>query len=539
MTYSRQPYLYLLFIITLISCKAKEEENVTPPVITPEIAPVTPDKEILDEVQQATLQYFWEYAHPVSAMARERTGSGDLVTSGGTGFGISALVVGVNRGWINRAEAVDRLTKMCEFLKNADRFHGAWSHWLDGNTGKAIAFSPNDNGGDLVETSFLINGLLTARTYFTGADAKETELRNKITQLWETVEWDWYASRGDNQLYWHWSPDYNWEMNMAIRGWNECLITYILALSSPTHAMSPAVYQNTFQASGFVNGQPLEGYLLPIGPSYGGPLFFAHYSFLGLDPRQMQDQYTFYWEQNVKHTLINRAYCLFAAPKNYGYHAGLWGLTASDDPDGYKAHQPMDDNGTVSPTAAISSMPYTPYYSMQVLRHLYTTLNKQLYGSYGFYDAYNKSRGWVAKDYLAIDQGPIVVMIENYRSGLLWSLFHQIPEVQNGLTKANIKQPNPETGFYLAIPEIRSGLYDLLKHPDQNKYPIDVSIKDAGGFTLTLEKENGSVTENIWQEEQKAPGLYPITFGENVPAGKYTLRLSSLAGENKLVVYLH
>ncbi|QNF33608.1 beta-glucosidase [Adhaeribacter swui] len=539
MTYSRLPYLYLLFIITLISCKAKEEEVVTLPVLPPVVTPTTPDKEILDKVQQATLQYFWEYAHPVSGMARERTGSGDLVTSGGTGFGISALIVGVNRGWINRAEAVDRLTKMCEFLKNADRFHGAWSHWLDGSTGKAIAFSPKDNGGDLVETSFLINGLLTARAYFNGADAKETELRQKITQLWETVEWDWYASRGDGQLYWHWSPEYNWEMNLPIRGWNECLITYILALSSPTHAISPAVYQNTFQGSGFVNSQVYQGYALNIGTSYGGPLFFAHYSFLGLDPRQMQDQYTNYWQHNVKHTLINRAYCLYEAPKAYGYQAGLWGLTASDDPEGYKAHQPMDDNGTVSPTAAISSMPYTPYYSMQVLRYMYTTLNNQVYGKYGFYDAYNKPRGWVAKDYLAIDQGPIVIMIENYRSGLLWDLFHQIPEIQTGLTKANIKQPNSETGFYLAIPEIRSGVYDLLKHPDQNQYPIDVAIQAAGNFTLTLEKEDGSMAETIWQTEQKGPGLYPVNFGENVPAGKYTLKLSSAAGEKILAVYLH
>ncbi len=538
MIYSRLPYLYLFLIITFISCKA-EEENFTPPVITPDVPLITPDKEILDKVQQATLQYFWEYAHPVSGMARERSGSGDLVTSGGTGFGISAIMVGVNRGWITRSEAVKHLTKMCDFLATADRFHGAWSHWLDGSTGKAIAFSLKDNGGDLVETSYLINGLLTARAYFTNGDAQEIELRNKIIQLWETVEWNWYASRGDNQLYWHWSPDYNWEMNMPIRGWNECLITYILALSSPTHAISPTVYQNTFQASGFTNGQKYEGYTLPVGSSYGGPLFFAHYSFLGLDPRQMQDQYTNYWQQNVKHTLINRAYCLYAAPKAYGYHASLWGLTASNDPDGYRAHQPLDDNGTIAPTAAISSMPYTPYYSMQVLRHFYTPLGNQVYGKYGFYDAYNRSKRWVAKDYLAIDQGPIVVMIENYRSGLLWNLFTQIPEVQNGLTKANIRQPSPETGFYLAIPEIRSGLYDLLKHPDQNNYLIDVAIQAAGSFTLHLEKEDGTVAESIWQEEPKAPGFYPVFFGANIPVGKYTLRLTNSEGEKKLPVYLH
>ncbi|MFD1755062.1 glucoamylase family protein [Rufibacter sediminis] len=538
---------FLFYICCLLigwitfACQEDKNEPDSPPIDDPVLPPVSTasDKELLDKVQRETFQYFWEYAHPTSGMARERTNSGETVTSGGTGFGIQAIVVGVHRGFITRPEATECLLKLCNFLASADRFHGVWPHWLNGTTGKVIPFSPKDDGGDVIETAFLVNGLLTARAYFNGPDAKETELRNKITQLWETVEWDWYASRNDNKLYWHWSPNYGWEMNMPIQGWNEGLIAYVLALASPTHAISPAVYQTSWTGNGFRNTQTLEGYRLDIGPSYGGPLFFAHYSFLSLDPRQMQDQHVNYWQHNVKHTLINRSYSIYSANKAYGYSEHLWGLTASDDPDGYSAHSPTNDNGTVTPTAALSSFPYTPFYAMQVLRNLYGGLKTQLIGAYGPYDAYNKQRNWVGRDYLAIDQGPIVAMIENYRSGLLWGLFTKLPEIQAGLTKAGISKPTYETGFYLAIPEVRTGQYDLLKHPDADAYGIGVAVKEAGTMTLTLEKPDGTVMETLWKDETKATAQYQVNFGTTLAPGAYKLRLRTSTLNKELPVYLH
>ena len=529
-------YLYLVLLCAFIGCKDKPEEQQEPEPDTPEepaVANTAADKALLDKVQEATFRYFWDYAHPASGMARERTGSGDLVTSGGSGFGVQALVVGVERGWITRQQAVERLHKMTDFLAKADRFHGAWPHWLNGNTGAVIPFSAKDNGGDLVETSFLINGLLVARAYFNGSDAQETELRNKITKLWAAVEWDWYASRGDGLLYWHWSPVFGWEMNMPIRGWNEALITHILALASPTHAIEPEVYERTW-----VNRKTgtYEGYMLEMGPGYGGPLFFAHYSFLSLDPRQMEDQLTNYWLHNLKHTLINRAWSLYSAPKSFGYSSGNWGLTASDDPNGYLAHEPLNDNGTITPTAALSSFPYTPFYSMQALRNFNSM--QQLWGSYGFKDAYNKSRNWFASDHLAIDQGPIVVMVENYRSGLLWSMFTDLPEVQSGLQKAGISKPVYKTGFPLAIPDVRSGVVDLLKHPDVGAYHVDVGISEAGSYTLALLKSDGSEAETIWDNENKNNGLHTVTFGEAIPIGAYTLRLTGNGVDKNLAVYL-
>lgn len=394
------------------------------------------DDELLELTQRQTFRYFWDFAQPASGMARERNTSGDLVTSGGSGFGLMALVVGMERNFITRAEGLERLDKILDFLETADRFHGAWSHWINGNTGKVIPFSSNDNGGDLVETSFLVQGLLTVRQYLDANVAEEKELIDRINALWYSVEWDWYTRGGQNVLYWHWSPDKEWIMNHRIRGYNECLITYVLAASSPTHAIDPVVYHQGWADNGaIVNGRSYYGITLPLGYDYGGPLFFAHYSFLGLDPRNLKDTYGDYWVQNVNHSRINHAYCADNPKKFAGYSDECWGITASDNHQGYSAHSPTNDLGVITPTAALSSMPYTPEESMKALRFFYYKLGDKLWGDYGFYDAFNITQEWVAGSYLAIDQGPIVVMIENHRSGLLWDLFMSCPEVQEGLAK--------------------------------------------------------------------------------------------------------
>lgn len=397
--------------------------------------PVISDDELLTLVQQQTFKYFWDFAHPASGMARERNTSGNLVTSGGSGFGLMAIIVGIERGFISRSEGVERLSKIVTFLEGADRFHGAWSHWIDGTTGAVLPFSTNDNGGDLVETALLVQGLITFRQYLDPADATESSLITRINTLWEGVEWDWYTREGQKVLYWHWSPDKQWTMNLPIRGHNETLITYLLAASSPTHPISKDVYTEGYARNGGIqNGNEFYGITLPLGEDYGGPLFFAQYSFLGLDPRNLQDTYANYWTQNRNHTLINRAYVI-ENPKRYiGYNERSWGLTASDNNNGYSAHSPANDLGVITPTAALSSFPYTPEESMEALKFFYYSIGDRLWGEYGFYDAYNLTAGWVANSYLAIDQGPIVVMIENYRTGLLWDLFMSAPEIQDGLT---------------------------------------------------------------------------------------------------------
>ncbi len=399
------------------------------------------DEELLTLVQKQTFKYFWDFGHPISGLARERNTSGDITTSGGSGFGIMTIPIAIERGFITRNEGLERLLKITDFLKNkAVSYHGVFPHWLDGASGKTVPFSTYDNGGDLVETSYLMQGLLTARQYFTESNEKETKLRSEINELWEAVEWNWHTKNGEKVLYWHWSPNYEWKMNHQIHGWNECLITYFLAASSPTHPISKEVYDNGWAENGKMkNGKSFFGISLPLGFDYGGPLFFSQYSFLGLDPRRLEDQYSNYWSQNLAHTKINYNYCL-TNPKNYSnYGKNCWGLTASDSNNGYAAHSPTEDLGVISPTAALSAMPYTPKESMMALRFFYYKLGDKIWRDYGFTDAFNLSNLWWADSHLAIDQGPIICMIENHRTGLLWKLFMSCPEVQKGLNTLQFK----------------------------------------------------------------------------------------------------
>lgn len=421
----------IFFILGIGACQNSIPEN-------KELAKKLTDEQLMDTVQKQTFKYFWDFADSASGMAKERN-TEKMITSGGSGFGIMAIVVGVERGYITREAGVERMLKISNFLEKAERFHGAWPHWLFGETGKPKPFSQYDDGGDLVETAYLVQGLLTAKEYFNLETEPENELRAKITHLWETVEWDWYRQNDQNVLYWHWSKNYGWKMNMPIRGWNECLITYVLAASSPTHPIPVEVYNEGWAKSDyFYNGNEYEGIKLPLGFPYGGPLFFAHYSFLGLNPDGLKDQYANYFEQNYNQTRINYKYCV-QNPKGFpGYSDSCWGLTASDDPyHFYLAHEPGsdNDNGTISPTAAISSIVYTPEKSMQAMHYFFEELGDSLWGEYGFYDAFNLDANWYADTYLAIDQGPIVVMIENYRTGLLWNNFMKNKDVQNGLSK--------------------------------------------------------------------------------------------------------
>lgn len=402
------------------------------------------DNQLLDLVQKKTFAYFWELGHPVSGLARERNNSEDLVTAGGSGFGIMTIPIAIERGFVSKTEGLERLKKIVGFLKNsAQRFHGAFPHWMNGRTGTVIPFSQKDNGADLVETSYLIAGLLTAREYFSGSSADEVNLRADITKIWEDVEWSWFRKNNENVLYWHWSPNAGWDMNLKIQGWNECLITYLLAASSPTYAIPKTVYEQGFARNGAqVSNQNHYGFQLPLGPPLGGPLFLAHYSFLGINPIGLKDAYANYEQQVVNHSRINHAYCVDNPKRFTGYSNVCWGLTSSDIPNnGYAASAPGNDIGVIAPTAAISSLPFTPTESMHALRFFYYKLGDRLWGPYGFYDAFSLHDAWFASSTLAIDQGPIVIMIENYRSKLIWNLLSNCSEIKTGMRALGFSAP--------------------------------------------------------------------------------------------------
>jgi hypothetical protein len=426
------------------------------------------DDELLEAVQRQTFRYFWHYAHPNSGMARERSNTvradfyldyideandepnlskgtfgPEACAVGGTGFGILATIVAVERKWISREAALDRLIQIVDFLAKADSYHGIYPHFINGDTGKTIAFDRVDDGADVVETSYLMMGLLSARAYFNGSTAKERYLARRINDAWDAADWKWHVN-SDKRLFWHWSPRNGFDRNFLVKGWNEALVTYIVAAASNWYPISREVYEKTWVGTrNWRNGKTYYGYTLPLGNSEGGgPLFFSQYTFMGIDPNGLTDDHGIdYGQQTRNHTLINRAYSI-DNPKHYkGYGEKAWGLTAGDSVKGYVAHSPEEDRGVIQPTAALSSMPYTPAYSLQALRYFYEEKGERLWSDYGFVDGYSEQYEWYAKSHLAIDQGPIIIMIENYRTGLLWKLFMNIPEIQRGMKTLGFDSP--------------------------------------------------------------------------------------------------
>ncbi len=450
-----QFFKILIIVMFCVSCGSDDSSsyqesnnsNDDDPVVEEADADELTDEELLDITQETTFKYFWDYAESNSGAAKERyhpndpTNSENVVTTGGSGFGLMAILVGIERGFITRVEGYGRLSQILDFFENADRFHGAWPHWINGTNGSVIPFSDLDNGGDLVETALFVQGLICVKEYFKDGSEEEATLANQADTLWKGVEWDWYT-QNENTLYWHWSPDNGFSINLELKGYNETLIAFILGAASPDYSISPEVYHEGWASNGSIVSSSTQ-YNIPLildyaGTTGTGPLFWAHYSYLGLNPSNLSDQYANYWNLNVNHTSINYEHCV-ANPNNYlDYGEDCWGLTASysrnsDGSTGYAAHSPENDLGIISPTAAISSMPYTPEKSLAALHYFYSKKDILL-GDAGFYDAYSPEYDeWVTERYLAIDQGPEIIMIENYRTGLLWNYFMQNQDIQNGL----------------------------------------------------------------------------------------------------------
>ena len=414
---------------------------------------VLTDDALLDMVQQGCFRYYWEAGHPNAGLAPEiLPGDENLMAAGGNGFGIMALLVATDRQFVTRDQGVERMLKITRFLAKADRFHGVWPHFMDGRTGKTLAyFGKFDNGGDLVETAFVIQGLLAARQYFDRETPAEHEIRETVTRLWREVEWDWYRQTPDSDvLYWHWSPDYGFHIGHPLIGWNETMIIYLLAIASPTHPVPASMYHTgwaghserhlqyrhdwsrTTDGDHYTNGHTYYGIKLDVGEGNGSDLFFTHFSFMGFDPRGRRDRYTNYFANNRAIALINRAYCMENPLKFAGYGPDCWGRSAGVNSGGGRP-LPRDDNGTINVMAALSSMPYTPVESMAALKHFYRDLGAKTWGTYGFHDGFNETENMFDEDYMALNQAPIVVMIENYRTGLVWKKFMANPEIAPAL----------------------------------------------------------------------------------------------------------
>ncbi len=505
----------LLVSLSFIGCKKdhvptieveKNDETYAPEKVQP----------VLDEWQRKTFNYFYDGASPETGMALEGSDRGPVVTTGGSGFGLMALIVGAERGWITHQQAAEHTHKIVLFLGKAERFKGMWSHWYNPD-GTAHPFGNQIKTGDVVESSFLMAGLLTASEYYSSNSAIETEIRDSVASFWNTMDWKFYAQSG-TALQWLWFSQED-RLDLDIKGWNEGWICYILALAAPeNHAILESVYTQGWQSNGgfYHANRSFYGYELPLGEDKGGPMFFAHYSFLGLNPKMLEDNYANYWNQNVAHTMINRHYCIAEAPSLYKYDERNWGLTAcygGKPPWEYKARSPLNDDGVIAPTAALASYPYTPFYSTQVLLNLAN--NPLVHGTYGFADSYSPATNTSEKKHLAIDQGPIVVMIENYRSGLIWDLMMQNEHIKHGLSRAGVKdKPDYKQGFHLAMSNTITGEYDMMRHPDRKQFELNYFLESTGNvqFIITNKAQtkvvfeqavSGTLGENIFQFDNK------------------------------------
>ena len=522
--------LILMFLIFLSSCKntivpttvvIKNDDTYSPSKIRP----------ILDEWQHKTFNYFYDGASP-SGMILEGNdrGDGGIVTTGGSGFGLMALIVGSERGWITREQAAVRTQKIMQFLGKADRFQGMWSHWYNPD-GTAYPFGDQVKTGDIVESAFMAAGLLTASEYYTGSSAAETEIRDSVASFWDTMNWRYYGGT-DKVLHWLWYSQEN-RLAMDVRGWNEAWIVYILALgSTPSHNISTDVYTLGWLNNGAIYHPATSyyGYNLPLGDVKGGPMFFAHYSFLGLDPRQIEDQNVNYWKQNVAHTMINRQYCLEEAPASYKYDENNWGLTACYDGKppytNYMARSPINDDGVIAPTAALSSYPYTPFYSTQVLLQL--AGNSLAQGTYGFADAYCPYTNTSEKKHLAIDQGPIVVMIENYRSGLIWNLMMKNEHVKAGLILAGVKaKPDYQQGFNLAVVNTKTNEFDMMRHPDREVYELDYVISTTGKTQFTITDSSSTIISDTTINASLGENTWSFNSSKIINGKQYTLKMKT------------
>ncbi|WP_197494106.1 glucoamylase family protein [Lewinella sp. 4G2] len=489
------------------------------------------DSMLLDMVQEYTLRYFFEFGHPTSGMARERNTAG-FVTTGGTGFGVQALIVGAERGFITYEQARERTSRIVDFLMTVPRFQGAFAHWLNGRSGAVIPFSPTDDGGDIVETALLLQGLLTAKAYYTGDNAEEKALRDNISQLYAEVNWNWYRQLDPTVLTWHWSPNFGFDIDLDVRGFNETHIVYLLAIAAPNpdFAIPRSLYDSGWVGGNYLNSLRFNGIPLLVGRGKGGPLFYTHYSYIAFDPREKKDAYANYFNVGRNHALIDQAHCIENPYNHAGYGENCWGLTASDDPDGYLAHAPDNptvDNGTIAPTAALSSMPYTPDESMAALKHFYRDLGDRMWGPFGFYDAFNVSRNWYADSYLAIDQGPIICMIENHRSGLLWDLFMSGPEAERIIERVGFVD-DLSTSVEAPLPAFLRDQPSVYPNPATEWVTLSLDLAAPASITIDLLSGEGRVIRRITSPGTLGAGAHqlPLHLRPRLNAGLYYLKIN-------------
>jgi hypothetical protein len=448
---------------------------------------------LLDTVQHASFLYFWSEANPANGLIKDRSTSGSPASIAAVGFGLSSICVGIDRGWVSREAGRDRVRTTLQTFWTEPQgsgangfigYKGLFYHFLDMTT----AVRTWSCELSTIDTALLFAGILDARQYFTGSDPVETEIRALADSIYYRADWE-FMRNGAQGIYMGWKPGTGYSGYGLWQGYNEAMILYLLALGSPTHPVPTSTWN--YWMSGY-QWTTQYGQTYVIFP----PLFGHQYSHCWVDFRYRQDAFgrarnITYFENSRRATLAQRAYASANPGGWVGYSDSLWGLTASDVKGGYKARgapPAQNDDGTITPTAPISSIAFAPDEVIPVVRNMFQNY-PLLWGPYGFRDAFNLSvvPAWYDTDYLGIDQGPIVLMIENYLTGSVWNRFMLNPDIQTGLTRAGFtslldvgdpsgparqellawSQPNPFTRsttvrFRLAVAgPVKLGVYDL------------------------------------------------------------------------------
>ena len=508
----------------------------------------TIDVAVLDSLQYRGFLYFWNEANPTNGLIKDRDTPGSVCSIASTGFGLSAICIGVEHGWITRDAARTRVLTTLQTFWNGPQgpaesgmigYKGLYYHWLDMNSARRTW----DSELSTIDTALLFAGILHAREFFAANHPSDNQIRALADSITWRADWNW-ARNNSSGLTMGWHPVSGFLGNRWT-GYNEAMIMYILAIGSPTHPVPPSDWN--WWCSFYYWNAPFAY----VGPYVNFPPLFGHqYSHCWIDFRHIRDQYmTFrgitYFENSRRATLSQLAYGRLEdqlwrftglAQYNKGYSDSLWGFTASDDPiDGYAAHGAPNgfDNGTISPTAAISSLPFAPDSVWPCIRNMWTHRNSvhdgklyPLYSTYGFTDAFNPVKTqWFASATLGIDQGPIVMMIENWRNDMVWARFMGNADVQRGLQLA---------GFTLLPVDVGdrpfAGDGDVFlgarPNPATRATTLRFRLAQAAHVRMDVYDALGRRVATL-ADGTREPGEHELTLdGRALPAGVYLCRLA-------------
>jgi hypothetical protein len=496
-------------------------------------------EELLDELQERAFDYFWNEASTDNGLVKDRTASWSPLKMAATGFGMSAICIGIDHGWVTREAGRERILTALHTLWEGPQgpepagnigYKGLFYHFVDPVT--VDRTWDCDLSG--IDTALLFAGIIDAREYFSTTDPRDVELRALADSITRRADWtfvfDGYA------LMLAWTPE-NGLSPVRWLGYNEAMIMYLLAIGSPTHPIPDYAWQT------WVSGYRWRTY---YGQSHVNfpPLFGHQYSHCWVDFRGIQDDYMRtkgidYFENSRRATLAARSYCIENPFGWTGYGENIWGLTASDDPDyGYIAHgapPAQHDNGTITPTAAASSIAFAPEVVIPALHAMYDEYGARLWSTYGFKDAFNPTQDWYATDYIGIDQGPIILMIENYRNGSVWNRVMQNEDIQRGLALAGFQPtvgaPRPS--------RVATSLYQNTPNPFGGSTRISYRLARESEVSLTLFDVSGRRVRVLVDETQPA-GLHEVSLRmDGLAPGVYSYRLEAAGSrQQRKCVYL-